>query len=55
MNNTTHVTYVCQLPQEKQNQIRKHLMKIGIVNDDLKMAMNSKLKDIEYLLKDVDI
>lgn len=43
--------YVCQLPQEKQNQIREQLIQIGIVGKDLDLAMDSKLKDIEYLLK----
>jgi len=43
--------YVCQLSQEKQNQIREQLIQIGIVGNDLNLAMNSKLKDIEYLLK----
>lgn len=43
--------YVCQLPQEKQNQIREQLIQIGIIGNDLDLAMNSKLKDIEYLLK----
>ena len=43
--------YVCQLPQEKQNQIREQLIQIGIIGEDLDLAMDSKLKDIEYLLK----
>lgn len=43
--------YICQLPQEKQNQIREQLIQIGIIGDDLDLAMDSKLKDIEYLLK----
>ena len=43
--------YVCQSPQEKQNQIREQSIRIGIVGNDLDLAMDSKLKDIEYLLK----
>ena len=43
--------YVCQSPQEKQNQIREQSIQIGIVGNDLDLAMDSKLKDIEYLLK----
>ena len=43
--------YVCQLSQGKQNQIREQLIQIGIFGDDLDLAMDSKLADIEYLLK----
>ena len=43
--------YIIQLSKEKQNQIRKMLIKIGITGKDLDNAMNSKLSDIEYLLK----
>ena len=43
--------YVCQSPQEKQNQIREQSIQIGIVGNDLDLAMDSKLKDVEYLLK----
>lgn len=43
--------YIAELPTTKQNEIKRELEKIGINGIDLQLAMNSKLLDIDYLLK----
>ena len=43
--------YIAELPITKQNEIKMELEKIGIDGIDLQLAMNSKLSDIDYLLK----
>lgn len=43
--------YIAELPTTKQNEIKGELKKIGIDGIDLQLAMNSKLSDIDYLLK----
>ena len=44
--------YICQLPSEKQNEIKKVLASKGICGADLERAMESKVADIDYLLSD---
>ena len=43
--------YIAELPTTKQNEIKRELEKIGISGIDLQLAMDSKLTDIDYLLK----
>lgn len=43
--------YIAELPKKEQNEIKRELEKIGINGIDLQLAMNSKLSDIDYLLK----
>ena len=43
--------YIAELPTNKQNEIKRELEKIGINGIDLQLAMDSKLSDIDYLLK----
>ena len=43
--------YIAELPTTKQNEIKRELEKIGINGIDLQLAMDSKLSDIDYLLK----
>ena len=43
--------YIAELPTNKQNEIKRELEKIGINGIDLQLAMDSKLADIDYLLK----
>lgn len=43
--------YIAELPTTKQNEIKGELEKIGINGIDLQLAMDSKLSDIDYLLK----
>ena len=43
--------YIAELPTNKQNKIKRELEKIGINGIDLQLAMDSKLSDIDYLLK----
>lgn len=39
--------YVCELSNEIQDQIKNDLIEIGIEGEDLELAMNSKLTDLE--------
>ena len=43
--------YIAELPTTKQNEIKRELEKIGINGIDLQLAMDSKLSDVDYLLK----
>ena len=43
--------YIAELPTKEQEEIKRELEKIGINGIDLQLAMNSKLSDIDYLLK----
>ena len=43
--------YIAKLPTKEQEEIKRELEKIGINGIDLQLAMNSKLSDIDYLLK----
>lgn len=43
--------YIAELPTKEQEKIKMELEKIGINGIDLQLAMNSKLSDIDYLLK----
>ena len=43
--------YIAELPTTKQNEIKRELEKFGINEIDLQLAMDSKLTDIDYLLK----
>lgn len=43
--------YIAELPTKEQEKIKKELEKIGINGIDLQLAMDSKLSDIDYLLK----
>lgn len=44
--------YICQLSSEKQNEIKEILIDKGINGNDLELAMNSKIWDIDYLLNE---
>ena len=46
--------YIAELPTTKQNEIKRELEKFGINGIDLQLAMDSKLSDIDYLLKTLD-
>ena len=39
--------YVAELNQTAQDQIREKLVAIGLADDEIEMAMNSKLSDLE--------
>ena len=41
--------YIIELTKENQNVIREYLMKLGITGEDLEIAMNSKICDLDYL------
>lgn len=43
--------YIAELPTTKQNEIKRELEKIGIKGFYLQLAMDSKLSDIDDLLK----
>lgn len=43
--------YIAELPTKEQEKIKRALEKIGISGIDLQLAMDSKLSDIDYLLK----
>lgn len=43
--------YIAELPTKEQEKIKRELEKIGISGIDLQLAMDSKLSDIDYLLK----
>ncbi len=43
--------YIAELSTKEQEKIKKELEKIGINGIDLQLAMDSKLSDIDYLLK----
>lgn len=43
--------YIAELPTKEQEKIKRELEKIGINGIDLQLAMDSKLSDIDYLLK----
>ena len=43
--------YIAKLSTKEQNEIKRELEKIGINGIDLQLAMDSKLSDIDYLLK----
>ena len=43
--------YIAELPTKEQEKIKMELEKIGINGIDLQLAMDSKLSDIDYLLK----
>ena len=43
--------YIAELPTKEQEEIKRELEKIRINGIDLQLAMNSKLSDIDYLLK----
>ena len=39
--------FICQLPQATQDAIRRELVKAGFDSDDIEIAMNSRLCDLE--------
>lgn len=43
--------YIAELPTKEQEEIKRELEKIGVNGIDLQLAMDSKLSDIDYLLK----
>ena len=43
--------YVIELSIEKQEQIKKELIAAGIKGEDLEAAMNSKIADLEEIIK----
>ena len=43
--------YVSQLSEDKQYDIMHHLINQGITGEDLKNAMNSKISDLEEIVK----
>ena len=42
--------YIIQLSTEEQEKIREKLISVGIEDEDLELAMNSKLSDLEEVL-----
>lgn len=42
--------YVCELSENTQKQIRKQLVKIGFCEEDIEIAMNSKISDLEEII-----
>lgn len=45
-------TYISQLEASEQDYIKEILISKGINGNDLKLAMNSKIRDIDYLLNE---
>ena len=45
--------YIAELPTKEQKKIKRELEKIGINGIDLQLAMDSKLSDVDYLLKKI--
>lgn len=43
--------YVIQLSMEEQEKIREKLISVGIKGEDLELAMNSKLSNLEEVLQ----
>ena len=44
--------YIAELNESEQNKIKEYLISIGINGEDLVLAMNSKVSDIDYLFED---
>lgn len=42
-------TYICTLPAEKQDAIRKALENAGFSSEDIEMAINSRVCDVEVI------
>lgn len=40
-------TYICTLTSEEQNEIRKALEDMGLDSEDIELAMNSRVCDVE--------
>lgn len=47
MNNTA---FICTLPVEEQNRIRETLENVGVSAEDIELAMNSRVCDVEQCL-----
>lgn len=43
--------YVAELNEEMQNKIKEQLVAAGIEGEDLELAMNSKVSDLEEIVK----
>lgn len=41
--------YICTLPAEKQEAIRKALENAGFSSEDIELAMNSRVCDVEVI------
>ena len=39
--------FICQLPEETQDAIRRELVKAGFDSESIELAMNSRLCDLE--------
>ena len=46
------MVWISQLPKEVQESIKEGLESLGITDDDLDLAMDSKLTDIDYLAEE---
>lgn len=45
--------YLCQLPSNRQEQIKRDLVNIGLSHIEIKIAMDSKLYDLENTLPNI--
>lgn len=43
--------YVAELNEEMQNKIREQLIAAGLDDEDIEIAMNSKVSDLEEIVK----
>ena len=43
--------FICQLPQATQDAIRNQLVKAGLSFEDIELAMNSRLCDLENTIE----
>lgn len=43
-------TYICQLSENEQNEIKYKLISMGLSHEDIELAMNSRLCDLEDTL-----
>ena len=41
--------YIIELTKENQKAIKEYLKKLGIIGEDLELAMDSKICDLDYL------
>ena len=43
--------YIIQLPQVEQDEIRRTLESLGLDKDEIEIAMNSKVTDLEEVIR----
>jgi hypothetical protein len=43
------IDYICTLTEEKQEEIRNALVDIGLSDEDIELAMNSRVCDLEEI------